>query len=782
MSRQSTFGERIERLVFGHRGAVIGLFLLAAALMGYSASRLRIDASFTKLLPLQHPYMATFLKHQEEFGGANRILVALIAKDGKMFTPEFFDSLRRVTDEVFFLPGVDRSRVQSLFTPNVRYTEVVEDGIAAGNVIPDDFSTTPEGLEAVRRNILKAGIVGRLVANDFSGAIVSAGLLEVDPTTGEKLDPILVSQRLEEKVRRQFDAELVPGSPVTVHIIGFSKVVGDIAQGVRRVLLFFGIAFLLAGLLVAIYAHSIRLSLVVLLVSFLAVVFQLGFLPLLGYGMDPMSILVPFLVFAIAVSHAVQMVSAVGAEIFDGADSLTASRSAFRRLLVPGGIALITDTLGFVTILVIKIRVIQEIAVAASLGVAMILLTNLVLLPVLLSYVKHGPEYNERLHRRAQLLRPFWHWVSGVTAPRPAAAILVVATALFAFGWWKGNQVKVGDLHQGVPELRAESRYNRDTAMVTSRFSIGVDILNVIAETKPDGCVDHAVMTTLDEFSWHLANVPGVASTIELAGVAKSLNAGWNEGSLSWRVLSRDTSVLTQSVTYVPTTSGLLNSDCSVLPVMIFTTDHKAETIDRIVTEVKRFEASHGNPDIAFKLATGNVGVMAATNETVDAAQFPMLLWIFGAVIALCLATYRSIRATLCIILPLALVSLLAYALMALLEIGLKVGTLPVVALGVGIGVDYGLYIYSRFQTLYRSGHSLREAYQQTLEITGNGVLVTGLTLGAAVATWIFSPLKFQADMGVLLFFLFVTNMVGAVLLLPALARWLVGEPKSGRA
>lgn len=219
-------------------------------------------------------------------------------------------------------------------------------------------------------------------------------------------------------------------------------------------------------------------------------------------------------------------------------------------------------------------------------------------------------------------------------------------------------------------------------------------------------------------------------------------------------MLSRDTSVLTQSVTYVPTTSGLLNSDCSVMPVMTFTADHKAETIDRIVAEVKRFEAAHGNPEVSFKLATGNVGVMAATNETVDAAQFPMLLWVFAAVVALCLATFRSVRAMLCIVLPLALVSLLAYALMALLEIGLKVGTLPVVALGVGIGVDYGLYIFSRFKTLYGAGHSLREAYQQTLEITGNGVLVTGLTLGAAVATWIFSPLKFQADMGVLLFFL----------------------------
>ena len=164
---------------------MIGLFVLATMGFVWAASGLHIDAGFTKQLPLKHPYMATFVKHQQEFGGANRVLVALMARDGNMFTPEFFDALKRATDEVFFLPGVDRARVQSLFTPNVRYTEVVEDGIAAGNVIPDDFQPTPEGLAEVRRNILKAGIVGRLVANDFSGAIVSAELMEFDPTTRE---------------------------------------------------------------------------------------------------------------------------------------------------------------------------------------------------------------------------------------------------------------------------------------------------------------------------------------------------------------------------------------------------------------------------------------------------------------------------------------------------------------------------------------------------------------------------------------------------------------------
>jgi hypothetical protein len=780
---------RLENAIFGHRRAVIGVFVVLTALLGWAATGLHVDAGFQKLLPLKHPYMATFLKHQQEFGGANRVLVAVMARDGNMFTPQFFESLKNVTDEVFFLPGVDRGRVQSLFTPNVRYTEVVEDGIAAGNVIPDDFEPTPEGLDRVRRNVLKAGIVGRLVANDFSGAIVSAELMEFDPTTGKRLDFIAVANEIENRVRAKFDADaarpvdvVVEHTPVDIHVVGFSKVIGDIAAGARRVLVFFLITFAIMALLVRLYSQSTRTTVLALACAVIAVVWQLGLLTLLGYGMDPMSILVPFLIFAIAVSHGVQMVSSVGSEVFDGADGLAAARASFRRLVAPGGVALGTDLIGFFTILFIQIQAIQEIAVAASVGVAAIILTNLVLLPTVMSYFHFDDRFRDRLHRRAKHMEHLWRRVAHVTDRGPATAILAVSLLLGVYGYWKGSAVQVGDMHRGVPELHADSRYNTDTAVITSKFSIGVDILNVIAETKPEGCVDHAVMTTIDDFAWRMANLPGVQSTLDLANVAKSLNVGWNEGNPKWRVLSRNQSVLTQSVTYVPTSTGLLNSDCSVMPVMVFTRDHKASTIQEIVAEAKGFEASHGNPNVSFRLATGNVGVMAATNEAVASAQWPIMACVFGAVIVLCLVTFRSVRGTLCVVIPLGIVSLLSYALMALLEIGLKVSTLPVAALGVGVGVDYGIYLYSRFRSFYRDGDSLYEAYFKTLEVTGNGVLFTGVTLALGVATWMFSPLRFQADMGLLLAFLFLMNMVGALLLLPALAHFLLDGTRRHQA
>jgi uncharacterized protein len=324
-----------------------------------------------------------------------------------------------------------------------------------------------------------------------------------------------------------------------------------------------------------------------------------------------------------------------------------------------------------------------------------------------------------------------------------------------------------------VPELRQSSRYNLDSALITERFSIGVDMISVLVEGAPDACVDYDVISLMDRFEGYMREVPGVQSVISLSSAAKIINSGFNEMSLKWRVLPRNPQALAQAVSPIETATGLLNSNGSVMPVMIFLTDHKAETIRGITDAVKRFRDANPTPKAKLLLASGNVGVMAATNEVVAAAQRPILYWVFGTVITLCLLTFRSIRATICIVVPLAIVSFLAYALMAWLEIGLKTSTLPVVALGVGIGVDYGIYIFSKLQDALKRGDYFEDALYAAYTQTGSAVVFTGFTLAIGVSTWTFSDLKFQADMGLLLGFMFLVNMLGAIILLPAMARWL---------
>ncbi len=260
-----------------------------------------------------------------------------------------------------------------------------------------------------------------------------------------------------------------------------------------------------------------------------------------------------------------------------------------------------------------------------------------------------------------------------------------------------------------------------------------------------------------------------------MVSVARQGIKGMNEGSLKWETLSRNQHVLNNSIARA---EGMYNSDCSLAPVLVFLNDHKAETLEHVVAAAKEFAEENNREGLEFVLAAGNAGIEAATNVVIEASQTKMLLTVYGVVILMCLITFRSIRAVLCIIIPLALTSVLANALMAFLGIGVKVATLPVIALGVGIGVDYGIYIYSRLETYLRQGLPLQEAYYETLKTTGKAVTFTGFTLAIGVATWIFSAIKFQADMGLMLTFMLLWNMFGALWLLPALARFLIKPEK----
>ena len=756
----------VEQFIFRHRRFVVAFFTLVTLFLLFQASQLKMDAAFTKNIPLNHEYMQTYTKHAKDFGGANSIMVAVRAKDGNVFSESFFNDLKQVHDQLYFIPGIDRTSVKSLYSPSTRFTEVVEDGFAGGPVIPADFVADTRGLDIVKSNVEKAGIVGRLVSNDYSSAMVSAKLLDFNPETGERLETLVFAEQLENDLRGK-----LLNDNIDIHIIGFAKMAGDVAEGAKGVVLFFIVALLITAIMVYLFSRCWILTVLPLVCSLIAVVWQMGLLTLLGFGLDPMSILVPFLVFAVGVSHSVQVVNGVKKKMLTGLGSKEAAAATCCALLIPGGVALLSDTIGFITLLSIDIGIIRELAISASLGVGVIILTNLVLLPVLISYrdVKINPRENEP----NQTLEKLWTLLA-MFASRKAAIVVVSLTAvLFVAGHFQAQKMKVGDLEAGAAALHQWSRYNQDTALITERFSITTDVMSIIVEGQADSCTDYTTLATMDKFQWQMENVKGVQSAISLSSVVKTVNGGFNEGNPKWRTLSRTQATLVQSISQVPTTTGLLNAKCDNMQILLFLEDHKAHTIERVVAEAK-YQASLLDTDsLKFKLASGPVGVMAATNEAVEAAQTPMMMYVYGAVIALCLLSFRSLRATISVVVPLFVVSTLAQALMTFLNIGLTVSTLPVIALGVGIGVDYGIYILATMNQGLSQGLTVQQSYMMALKERGTAVIFTGVTLAIGVSTWFFSDLKFQMDMGILLTFMFLVNMLGAIIVLPALANLL---------
>lgn len=763
----------LQRFIFGHRPLFIVLFCLVTGFLGYQASQIKPDASLERMVPLTHPFIINFLEHRDDLENlANFIRISVAAKEGDIFSEAYMRTLEEISDEVFYLNGVERSGLKSLWTANVRWVEVTENGFAGGPVIPNAYAGDERSMEQLRQNILRSGQVGRLVANDFKSSIVYVPLLEIDPDTGEPLDYHAFSQALEEKVRTKYGG---PNSPVSIHIVGFAKKIGDMIEGLGAVVIFFAFAAVLTTLLLFAYSRCLKSTLSTLICSFIAVVWQLGLMKTMGYGLDPYSVLIPFIIFATAISHGVQFINGMNREAGHGAPALDAAVVTFGHHFLPAMLALISDAIGFFTLVIIDINVIEDLAIGASVGIASIIITNMTLLPIVLSYIgvtNMGVEHAKKVEAKPAAI---WKKMQGIASRRGALGVLIVAQLGVAVGLYYSESVKIGELSEGAPELRPDSRYNKDNAFITQNYSTSADVMVVMVKTEPEQCNAYPVMETMNRLQWQLQQTPGVQSSVSIVNVSKGVTRAFNEGNLRWFTLSRNQKIIDTSLQQVP--SALINSDCSLAPILVFLNDHKAETLQQAVDVVQNFVVKENPQNFEILLAAGNAGIEVATNQVIAASQVMMMVVVYIVVGIMVALAYRSLSAVICVVLPLALTSVLCTALMAIFEIGIKVSTLPIIALGVGLGVDYGIYIFSRLEELLEEGMGLSEAYYETLRTTGKAVAFTGLTLAIGTATWIFSPIQFQADMGLLLTFMFLWNMVGAMTLLPALAYYFLKVP-----
>jgi predicted RND superfamily exporter protein len=764
-----------ERILFNNRLVIVVLCALVSLVLGYQALGLSLNAAFEKMIPTKHPYIVNFLENRGQLAGmGNSLRIAVEAKEGDIFDPDYLDTVKKISDELFLYPGVDRPYMKSLWTPSVRWTGVTEEGLDGGPVVPDDYDGSLESLAQVRLNVERSGEIGQLVAANYKSSIVLVPLQDKVAETGERIDYHELSRRIE-ALRAKHESD-----KVAVHVTGFAKVVGDLIEGLQQVLIFFAGAIAICTAVLYWYTRCLRSTLLVVLCSMIAVVWLLGLLPTLGYELDPYSVLVPFLVFAIGMSHGAQKMNGIMQDIGRGTHKLVAARYTFRRLFLAGMTALLADAVGFAVLMVIDIQVIQDLAVTASIGVAVLIFTNLVLLPILLSYTGVSPVAAQRSLRdeiadgadASHVKHPFWAFLDLFTQRRWASIAVAVGTAMGIAGLVLSFQLKIGDTDPGAPELHPDSRYNRDNAYIVANYAASSDVYIVMVKTPQYACAHYNTLTTVDALERELQQLPGVEATSSLAGLAKVANAGMNEGSLKWYEIPRSQDNLNAIITRAP--REMFNQNCDLLTVYAYLKDHKADTLDSVVKVVEGFAARHGSDELRILNAAGNAGIEAATNIVVKKANVEMLGLVYLAVIVLAFITFRSWQAVICAVLPLMLTSVLCEALMVWLNIGVKVATLPVIALGVGIGVDYALYIMTVTLARLKGGMSLSEAYYKALTFTGKVVVLTGVTLGIAVATWAWSPIKFQADMGILLAFMFIWNMLGALILLPALGHFLL--------
>jgi len=776
--RGSRWLPRIENGLFGHRWLVLACLAVFTLFMGWFAVQLRMDAGFEKQLPIGHEYIETYEAYRDDLLGANRLTVVVKAKNGSIWSKDALQRLYDVTQAVNFLPNVSRSSVRSLWTPNAFVNEITEEGFRADPLIPG--TVTPERLDdkivtMIANSTTQGGFIGTLVSRDQSSAMITADLQEYD-AQGQRLDYVAYNDILEKQLRQKFE-----DGDYEIQIIGFAKQIGDIAKGASSVLEFCLLALLLTGAAVYWYCHSLRFTLLALGCSLTSLVWQFGSLRLIGYGLDPLAVLVPFLVFAIGVSHGVQQINFIVREIACGKSAEEAARSSFSGLLIPGTLALVTAFVSFVTLLLIPIPMVRELAITASLGVGYKIITNLVMLPLVASLLRVDGAYAQAEELSRERRARWLHGVARLAEWRNARWVLCLAVVVFATSVWQSRDRVVGTLQAGAPELRADSRFNRDAVAISNSYDIGLDWLSVVFEDKSgatrDGaanaCENVALGQYQDRFVWTMQAVPGVLSVASFSDSMRQFNQGYNEGNPKMSAVPIDPANYSSMAAEIARVAGMMRPDCSMTAVHLFLADHKATTINGVIEAAKVFRTKYPMPGITVRLASGNAGLLAAINEEVEKSETPMLLYVYAAIALLVFAVYRDVRAVLVCCLPLTIGTFIGYWFMKELQIGLTIATLPVMVLAVGIGVDYAFYIYNRLQLHQASGQTIVKAVEHALLEVGVATIFTAITLAVGVATWAFSELKFQADMGKLLAFMFIVNMVMAMTVLPAFAVWL---------
>ena len=729
-------------------------FILLSCIFAFFSSQIIISSDFKKLLPLEHPYLVNMMEHKDDLTLGNDVRIIVKAKNGyTIFNNEYLQWVKTLTDKVYEIEGLDKVFIKTIWTPNARWIAVTEQGFEGGEIIPPTYDGSVDSLKRVQQNLERSTEIGRLVADDYQSSTLYLPLTW--RADGESIDYKALNNALEE-LRAESQSK-----GYDIAIIGVAKKIGDLINGAQQMGLFFLIAVAFIFVALFWYTSSFSVALILTVSGILGVIWQLGLVSLLGrywgFGLDPYSMLVPFLVFAISISH--------GLQLFNASSSIDLhhqrARSVFQQLGKPASLALASDAIGFATLAIIPIAAIQDLAITASLGVLCLFFTTLLFVPLCISIFGVSDKFIQKNNNKVKTL-PWWARLSLFGTQRVGRFVfIIVFICLSVWGFSKSYDLQVGDLRAGAPELRSDSQYNKDIQYYVDHFSQSVDVYVALVRSDADQCNSPANLNLLEDLQWRFEQLESVQNTFSLANGVKAVQRGLSEGYPKWSHVPQEQIAINGTTGSLP--PGFINLDCSFTPLYVFLKDHKAATLAEVTQILTEFDTELQSKETSMRVlpAAGNAGIEAAVNESIEQQQNTMLWVIYAVVFFMCLITFKNVWHVLAILMPLAMTSILCQVLMVWLGIGVKVSTLPVIALGVGIGVDYGVYIVARYV--------ITKDMSIVLSNTGRIVAFTGIALAVSVGTWMFSAIQFQADMGYLLTFMFIWNMVGALFVIPCL-------------
>jgi predicted RND superfamily exporter protein len=758
------FGEWILR----RRFIVLGVVGALTAFFGYFAAQTQLVTSFGELLPQNHPFIQVAHKYDQYFGSVNNVTVMIEAKEGTIYNRAIIGKIVQMTRDMDLVYGIQHGSVRSIASSS--YFRPLAGGVILNTpVLPNgDIPKTAGELEELESNVHKnPGVIfGRFVSLDDKAAVIEGSFLET------RLD----YTRIFDEIRK---IVVAPERDASVHIYygGQPILYGWVYHYTPEFLWIFVATVLAVWMLLYLYFQDWRGALRPTISGVICAIWGLGFIRLLGFGLDPLVLVIPFLITARAVSHSVQMHDRYYEEFYRLRDKERAILSSFSELFVPSLSGILTDAFGVLVILLVPVLFLQRLAITASFWIAAIIVSELILNPIVYYYL--DPPRIDVIERREHGF--FKRMLQSIARPmleRPgriatfAATIAVIALCAF---FWSG--LKVGDPSSESPILWPNSAYNRSMAAIQSEFG-AIEQFVVVAElARRDSLNNPKLYHVMDEYERYMERDPAVGRTFSVADLLSNGGSALREFQPKWNVLPttvRGTGQLLGGLlagASPDSTAYIITPRRDATQMTVYSKDREGENVQRIVLRTQRFfdEPRHRVPGVTFSLAAGIIGELAAANQEIIDNDLLLNILAFATIYIIILITYRSFMAGLYLLFPLALANAAINAYMGAHNIGININTLPVVTVGVGFGIDYSIYIVSRIIEGLALGWDLKGSTYTALITSGKAVAFTALTLVASVLFWYWSSIRFDAEMGMLLAVWMFVSMLGAMTILPVL-------------
>lgn len=783
--------ERFAAFCIRRKKLVIGILLLITLFFGYWVTRLKVATIFDDLLPQKHPYIKVHNKFRRIFGGANHVTIVVQVKKGDIFNKTTLEEIKWISEELYKIPGVDRFKIISIAVQKMKRIVMDAQGFRVVPVMKE-IPQTPEEMKAFRLSIYGNEMCyGPFVSFDSKKAMITADFFD------EEIDYKIAFKELT-RIRETIEGK---DKNVLVCIAGEPMHLGYIRESVHRVNLILLGTICIIIVVLYFYFRSKRGVVVPIVTASVSAIWGLGFMSLMGYNLDPLILVLPFLISLMTARHSMQLCARFLEEYSSGKNIEESSESLIAHMFIPGVTSIFTDCLGIALVAIAPIPILQKVAITCAFWSIATTVLGLILTPLLLTFIPESKRLAaqvvevERKKAKETFLDRMLPWVGNWIVRKGKWIVVGVALILIVWGAFNSERLIVGDMLPGSNLLWPFHRYNLDGFRISFAMPV-LSPLYVLIEGDSEQAINSPdLLREIYKFQrWIRDAFTGTGRVMFTQSIVSTFPAAQyvvKEGNPNWYFFP----ITDQEILYNfrRTIYGVepgdidkyLDGDERYTNIVIFCRDKTGTTIKMVMDKVREFintqsfigwgktiriAAQHNKEvKVKYSLAGGAIGVQAAVNEVINDSQFWNLLFALCGVFVCVTIQYRSVVAGLILTIPLSISNLICFALMGIYQIGLTVSTYPVSSVGVGLGVDYGIYFLSRLVEEHRLIGNLNEAIVNTMKSNGKSIVMIATTLTVGLIFWIFSSLMFQAWMGALLAVLLFLNMLGALFLVPSL-------------